>query len=232
MIPKIEASPTRQTTGQKVVDLKTKEAVLPHGKMSLEDINWLRSQPESVKQLYLDCLAVEQFGKQLRKLETNLSKRFFRSAKAVIEKQGLFHFEPITELSPAGRLRITGWKVENLHGYYYKSYWEVSPVEQDGSSEHIVTIKRTNCNHQENILSPSREHIVTTSSLKPLLHKGKKILNQCSTTPQLPTKVVEGGLASRLKRRKHPLGGCFLQETGCQRKNRLRRRMRLRSQAT
>jgi hypothetical protein len=69
-------------------------------------------------------VAVEQFGLQVRQIETNLSKNPFRFARIALQEQGLFRFEPITQLTKSGRSRITSWKVENLHGYYFKEYWE------------------------------------------------------------------------------------------------------------
>ncbi len=207
---------SRQPDAEKVVDLKLKEAVRPHVKMSLEDINWIRAQPPCVQQLWLDCVAVEQFGGQQRILESSLCDRFFRRAKTALEERKLFRFEPITQLSPAGRLKITGWKVENLHGYYNKQYWEFSP-----SSEQNVRMRGTKCSPHPNKMFLSSEQNVPLirtkcSDVEPKTLAGSAVensqlrLNHSPTTPQPPTKVVGGGIGGvgiPKETEESPLGG-------------------------
>lgn len=195
MLPQLDQSnkkldqSDKQRTYSKVVDIRTKEPVQPHVKSPLEDINWIRSQLPCVKELWLDCVAVEQFGRQTRRLETKLSRKSFQRAKAVLEEQGLFRFEPMFELSPSGRSKVTGWKVENLHGYYVKSYWEVSTLGQnDQPGEHNDHLTGQNDQPSGNFY--------TGSSRKPIPCKDLNFPNHVSTTPQLPTKVVGGGVRS------------------------------------
>lgn len=95
---------------------KKAKPVRHHIKISIEDLNWARSQKSCVQQLWLDCCAVEQFGNQQRELQTHLSDKSFRSAKSALEQKGLFKFEPICKVTQSGRSAIISWKVENLHG--------------------------------------------------------------------------------------------------------------------
>jgi 5-methylcytosine-specific restriction endonuclease McrA len=134
---------------------KNKKPIRHHVKASIEDINWVRSQLPCVQQLWLDCVSAEQFGKQMHKLETHLSDKSFRIAKAVLEKQGLFRFEQITELTSSGRAKVTGWKVENLHGYYYQREQERKQIREESYQEFLggkywkkvrrVVLKRDKC---------------------------------------------------------------------------------------
>ena len=101
---------------------KKAKPVRHHIKISIEDLNWTRAQKSCVQQLWLDCCAVEQFGKQLRKLETNLSDKSFRIAKTTLEKQGLFKFEPIVELSSSGRTKVIDGKLKTCTATITSTY--------------------------------------------------------------------------------------------------------------
>ena len=197
--------PTQQTSG-KVVDLKPKpkEAVRPHIKVSIEDINWLRLQPPCIQQLWLDCAAVEQFGCQQRELKSSLSSKSFRLAKAALQEQGLFHFEATTEVSPSGRSRIISWKVENLHGYYLKRFWEVLPA-----SGEVLPPERENLPASGEVLPPERENLPDVAAEIPTMTEVENFqprLNYMPTTHQLPTKVV-GGVVIPSQETEPPLGG-------------------------
>jgi len=103
-----------------------KPQVKPHCKVSIEDIDWIRNQPPCVQQLWLDCIAAEQFGGAEHTLETNLSHNAFKKAKKLLEEKGLFSFKEVFERKDSTRAKITGYRVKNLHGYYNKAYWECS----------------------------------------------------------------------------------------------------------
>jgi len=205
-----QGQPTGANTGStrthksagKVIDLKPKEAVRPHVKVSLEDINWVRSQPPCVQQLWLDCVAVEQFGLQVRQIETNLSKNPFRFARIALQEQGLFRFEPITQLTKSGRSRITSWKVENLHGYYFKEYWE----NPDTSNQNLTPESQKVISGGQNLTPESQKVISGGQNLTPESQKVGDVElemrsqqepvetqprpNHVPTTHQPPTKVV------------------------------------------
>ena len=208
----------RQSSDQdkKVIDLKSKEAVRPHIKVSIEDINWLRSQPPHVQQMWLDCAAADQFGSQQRQIETNLGRNFLAKAKLALEAQGLFKFERIYTTSKAGRAKATGWKVENLHGYYNKKYWEASSCNSatlHSFSAHIALEKGDDSTLLVHTLHSSSAHIAlkecketaTTLSMTEF-ENSQPLLNYCSTTHQLPTKVV-GGVVSIPKETEETLLG-------------------------
>ena len=197
---------THKSAG-KVIDLKPKEAVRPHVKVSLEDINWVRSQPPCVQQLWLDCAAAEQFGSQQRALKTSLSKNAFFKAKSALEARGLFEFERIYSLSKAGRGIVVGWKVENLHGYYRKNYWELLSHEMTTES-HFVTAESHFVTAESHFVT-AESHFVGEETAKTLtttkLENSQPSPNQVSTTHQPPTKVV-GGVVSILKEEDLPQG--------------------------
>ena len=230
---------THKSAG-KVIDLKPKEAVRPHVKVSLEDINWVKSQPPCVQQLWLDCVAVEQFGRQVRQIETNLSKNPFRFARIALQEQGLFRFEPITQLTKSGRSRITSWKVENLHGYYFKEYWEnpdtsnqnLTPESQKVTSGgHNLTPESQKVISGGHNLTPESQkvisggHNLTPESQKvgdvkletPSQQESASIQprpNQGSTTHQPPTKVVGGVVSIPSEETERPLGGAPTMQDG------------------
>jgi hypothetical protein len=191
-------SQNRKVRTGKVVDLKSKEAVRPHVKTSLEDLDWVRSQLPCVQQLWLDCLAVEQFGYQQRELKTCLSKNPFHKAKILLEEQGLFRFYAVTELTCSGRTKIIGWKVENLHGYYNKKYWEV-----ENYVAHKVTAESQKVTAESQKVTAESQKVTAESqkvgdeTAETLTVQGSDFsqprLNHPPTTPQPPTKVVGGG---------------------------------------
>lgn len=51
---------SKQRNERKLADAD--KSIRPHCKVSIEDINWVRQQPPSVQQLWLDSVAAEQFG--------------------------------------------------------------------------------------------------------------------------------------------------------------------------
>jgi len=102
----------------------SKPQVKPHCKASIEDIDWIRSQSPCVQQLWLDCIAAEQFGGAEHTLETNLSNNAFKKAKKALEEKGLFSFIDVFERKDSTRAKLSGHRVKNLHGYYNKAYWE------------------------------------------------------------------------------------------------------------
>lgn len=180
--------------GRNGLDKKARP-VRHHIKVSIEDLNWVRSQKSCVQQLWLDCCAAEQFGKQLRKLEANLSDKSFRIAKSTLEQQGLFKFEPVCKVTQSGRSAIIGWKVENLHGYYIKTYWEKLPDKR----ENLPAQKEDLPNEREKISLESEEILFEAEILpdvKPEHTNGKGFKtfqlspNYSSTPYQQPTKVV------------------------------------------
>ncbi len=194
----------RQSSDQnrKVVDLKPKEAIRPHIKVSIEDINWLRSQPPHIQQLWLDCAAADQFGCQQRELKTNLSKNFLPKAKSALEAQGLFKFERTYTTSKAGRAMATGWKVENLHGYYNKKYWEFSSHDSatSPSKRDVISLKEGCHLPLKGTSSPSKRDVISLKEgeetpetlAKREFENSQPRLNYMPTTHQLPTKVVGG----------------------------------------
>lgn len=186
-------------TAAKIVDIKSKgkdkEQIRPHVKASLDDINWVRSQSPCVQQLWLDCVAVEQFGGQERELKTSLSRNAFSKAKRALQDKGLFDFEEIYERANSGRACLVGWKVENLHGYYKKKYWELDaqemtvesqPVNPDGQPVTAECHEKTP--DGQTVCKVEAETTDITEFQKP-----QPRLNKLSTPPQPTTKVVEEG---------------------------------------
>lgn len=198
---------------------KDKEPVRPHVKASLEDINWVRSQPPCVQQLWLDCVAVEQFGGQQREVKTSLSRNAFSKAKSALEGKGLFKFEQMYAPAKSGRGFVVGWKVENLHGYYKKNYWELDAHEVTAQSQIMTAESQTVITQSQIVTAESHEktpdsQIVcntipeTHSMTKPV--SNQPLFNYPSTTPQPPTKVVEeGSREGSIAQETHqtPLGG-------------------------
>lgn len=201
----------------KILELKPKELVIPHLKVSLEDLNWVRSQPPCVQQLWLDCAAAEQFGSQQRKLETGLSKNSFPKAKAALEKQGLFKFERIYTTSRKGRAVATGWKIENLHGYYNKKYWEspseneaTSPSKRDESAQKegdIILVNGMNQHKKEDVLSQKMGEETAETLTRTTFENSQPMVNHCSTTHQLPPKGVGGVVSITSEEEEAPFKG-------------------------
>ncbi|WP_104900873.1 hypothetical protein [Nostoc sp. 'Peltigera membranacea cyanobiont' N6] len=111
------------------------KSIRPHCKVSIEDINWVRQQPPSVQQLWLDSVAAEQFGGSARKLDTNLTYKSFQKAGAALTAQGLFQFEEVFGRLPSGRPGLISYRVRNLHGYYNRFYWESSTSAETNSCD-------------------------------------------------------------------------------------------------
>ncbi|MHC5819384.1 MAG: HNH endonuclease [Nostoc sp.] len=85
-----------------------------------DDVVWARSQEPSVRQLWLECWYYDQFGKQAKILDSQLSYKSFHKAKKVLEEARLFKFSSIKQFCHQTKREKTVWKVENLHGYYYQ----------------------------------------------------------------------------------------------------------------
>ncbi len=111
------------------------KSIRPHCKVSIEDINWVRQQPPSVQQLWLDSVAAEQFGGAAHKLDTNLTYKSLQKAGAALTAQGLFQFEEVFGRLPSGRPGLISYRVRNLHGYYNRFYWESSTSEETNSCD-------------------------------------------------------------------------------------------------
>lgn len=204
----INSSVPGMAAGRNGLDKKARP-VRHHIKVSIEDLNWVRSQKSCVQQLWLDCCAAEQFGKQLRKLEANLSDKSFRIARSTLEQQGLFKFEPVCKVTQSGRSAIIGWKVENLHGYYIKAYWEDLPDKR----EDLPTEKEDLPNEREKI-SLESEEILFKAEILPDVEpeytnsKGFETFqlspNYSSTPYQQPTKVVGRVVNNMIPHEKQP----------------------------
>jgi len=186
---------------------KDKQPVKSHCKISLEDINWIREQEPCVRQLWLDCIAAEQFGGSAHTLKTSLDikGKSFRKAKSLLEQQGLFKFEPIHELKPNGQSIVAGWKVINLHGYYKKSYWEEDTVnehEASGSSggglgKEVPHLRETvggTSGSSTPYFGKFDPDLQPETIEKQELEEIQLYSNHQSTTSQLPTKVVREGV--------------------------------------
>ncbi|MHC5771876.1 MAG: hypothetical protein ACYTXI_41425 [Nostoc sp.] len=111
------------------------KSIRPHCKVSIEDINWVRQQPPSVQQLWLDSVAAEQFGGSAHKLDTNLTYKSLQKAGAALTAQGLFQFEEVFGRLPSGRPGLISYRVRNLHGYYNRFYWESSTSGETNSCD-------------------------------------------------------------------------------------------------
>jgi hypothetical protein len=97
---------------------------IDYRRISVQDFDWLTQQESCVLQLWAECMKAEGYGQHFAEIKVNLSERPFRRAKAALEEQGLFEFEPIFELSQAGRAMVVGWQVRNLHGTKNTEYWK------------------------------------------------------------------------------------------------------------
>ena len=128
-------------------------------------------------------------------METSLSDKSFRVAKSAIEQQGLFKFKPVCELTKSGRSTIVGWEVENLHGFYIKSYWEKPLVNQEN-----LPAGEEDLPPQSENLSPPRENFSSQPENLPDVEaenqaaqevKNSQLgLNKVSTPSQPITKVM------------------------------------------
>ncbi|WP_341531411.1 hypothetical protein WKK05_37505 (plasmid) [Nostoc sp. UHCC 0302] len=192
---------SKQRSERKQVD--PDKSIRPHCKVSIEDINWVRQQPPSVQQLWLDSVAAEQFGGAAHKLDTNLTYKSFQKAGAALTAQGLFQFEELFGRLPSGRPGLIGYRVRNLHGYYNRFYWESSTSEESNSCDEKAVHAGEKINQPEqNQNRPKVEQI--HADLESFQKNGQKsedlqgfqnpnnVSNYQLTTYQQPTNVVVG----------------------------------------
>ncbi|WP_226890066.1 hypothetical protein [Nostoc sp. MG11] len=130
------------------------KSIRPHCKVSIEDINWVRQQPPSVQQLWLDSVAAEQFGGAAHKLDTNLTYKSLQKAGAALTAQGLFQFEEVFGRLPSGRPGLISYRVRNLHGYYNRFYWESSTSAETNSCDEKAVHAREKVTQPE----PNQNH--------------------------------------------------------------------------
>ncbi|WP_256874804.1 hypothetical protein [Nostoc sp. C057] len=177
------------------------KSIRPHCKVSIEDINWVRQQPPSVQQLWLDSVAAEQFGGPAHKLDTNLTYKSFQKAGAALSAQGLFQFEEVFGRLPSGRPGLISYRVRNLHGYYNRFYWESSTSGETISCNE----KAVHAGEKTNQPEPNKNHpkVEQIQSDLELFQKNSQkseelqgfqnpnnVSNNPLTTYQQPTKVV------------------------------------------
>lgn len=195
-----------------------KKLVRPHCKVSIEDVNWVRKQSPAVQQLWLDCIAVEQFGGSHHTLDTNLSYNAISKAKKALLEKNLFDFKPIREGLPSGRSGVVGYQVQNLHGYYNKHYWELADTHEMKPETHEMKTEDQQMKPQVQEMKPE------SHEKKPESHEMKlnspetptqqdfqnpnNVINNELTTSQQPTKVVEEGVGVQATA---PLGGALPQ---------------------
>ncbi|AUB44364.1 hypothetical protein COO91_10587 (plasmid) [Nostoc flagelliforme CCNUN1] len=177
------------------------KSIRPHCKVSIEDINWVRQQPPSVQQLWLDSVAAEQFGGSAHKLDTNLTYKSLQKAGAALTAQGLFQFEELFGRLPSGRPGLIGYRVRNLHGYYNRFYWESSTSGENNSCDEkaIHVGEKTNApGRNENHLKveqiqPAKESFQKNGQKSEVccgFQNPNNVFNNPLTTYQQPTKVV------------------------------------------
>ncbi|MEH1810711.1 hypothetical protein [Nostoc sp.] len=190
---------SKQRSDRKEADVD--KSIRPHCKVSIEDINWVRQQPPSVQQLWLDSVAAEQFGGSAHKLDTSLTYKSFQKAGAALTAQGLFQFEEVFGRLPSGRPGLISYRVRNLHGYYNRFYWESSTSEETNSCDEKAIHAGKEINHAE----PNQNHPEVKqihADLESFQNNGQKseelqgfqkpnnLSNYPLTTYQQPTKVV------------------------------------------
>ncbi len=190
---------SKQRNDRKQTDAE--KSIRPHCKVSIEDINWVRQQPPSVQQLWLDSVAAEQFGGSAHKLDTSLTYKSLQKAGAALTAQGLFQFEELFGRLPSGRPGLIGYRVRNLHGYYNRFYWESSTSGESNSCDEKAVHAEAKINQPgRNENHPGVEQI--QSDWKSFQKNGQKseelqgfqkpnnVFNNPLTTYQQPTKVV------------------------------------------
>ncbi|MBD2248704.1 hypothetical protein [Nostoc sp. FACHB-888] len=190
---------SKQRSDRKQTDAD--KSIRPHCKVSIEDIKWVRQQPPSVQQLWLDSVAAEQFGGSAHKLDTNLTYKSLQKAGAALTAQGLFQFEEVFGRLPSGRPGLIGYRVRNLHGYYNRFYWESSMSGETNSCDE----KAVHAGEKTNAPERNENHLEVEqiqSDLESFQKNGQKseqlqgfqnpnnVFNYPSTTYQQPTKVV------------------------------------------
>ncbi|MBN3910227.1 MAG: hypothetical protein HWQ35_27900 [Nostoc sp. NMS1] len=190
---------SKQRSDRKQADAD--KSIRPHCKVSIEDINWVRQQPPSVQQLWLDSIAAEQFGGSAHKLHTNLTYKSLQKAGAALSAQGLFQFEEVFGRLPSGRPGLISYRVRNLHGYYNRFYWESSTSEEtnfcDEKAVHAgekTNAPERNENHPKvEQIQPDLESFQKNGQKSEDLQgfqKPNNVSNYSLTTYQQPTKVV------------------------------------------
>jgi hypothetical protein len=190
-----------QRKGDRSKQADADKSIRPHCKVSIEDINWVRQQPPSVQQLWLDSVAAEQFGGAAHKLDTNLTYKSFQKAGAALTAQGLFQFEEVFGRLPSGRPGLIGYRVRNLHGYYNRFYWESSTSEETNSCDQKPVQAGEKINHAEanqnhasvEQIRPDWKPFQKNAQKSEDLHSFQKpnnVSNYHLTTYQQPTKVV------------------------------------------
>lgn len=190
---------SKQRSDRKQTDAE--KSIRSHCKVSIEDINWVRQQPPSVQQLWLDSVAAEQFGGSAHKLDTNLTYKSFQKAGAALTAQGLFQFEEVFGRLPSGRPGLISYRVRNLHGYYNRFYWESSTSAETNSCDEkaVHAEEETNApgrdeNHPKvEQIQPDLESFQKNGQKSEDLQgfqKPNNVSNNLLTTYQQPTKVV------------------------------------------
>ncbi len=205
----VQRPQTQQVAG-KIVQLKPKESVRPHSKVPHTDLDWVLTQSSRIIRLFIESWRCESFGGQWRPLKSTLRGSHLRTAQKVLENAGLFKYEPIHELTKTSRHTVTGYKCQNLHGYY-SSYWDdVDPNRGDvDPNRGDVDPNRGDVDPNRGDVDPNRakEQPKTTAGTEFEISQPR--LNHVSTTPQLPTKVVGGGSSFPQETKEPPLGGAL-----------------------
>ncbi|MEH2029825.1 MAG: hypothetical protein V7K67_09135 [Nostoc sp.] len=180
--------------GNKRKRQKAEKAITrPHCKVSIDDVNWVRQQPPCVQQLWLDCVAAEQYGGAAHKLDTNLSRNSFLKASAVINGAALFEFEEVRSKTQSGRSGVTGFRVKNLHGYFNRHYWEnfdnqpLTPESQAVTAENQQVMPQ---NHQMMSECQNLTFSEAQTNIQQEFQNPNHGANNSLTTYQQPTKVV------------------------------------------
>ncbi|MEA5503921.1 hypothetical protein VB735_12525 [Halotia wernerae UHCC 0503] len=170
-----------------------KATTRPHCKVSIDDVNWVRQQPPCVQQLWLDCIAAEQYGGAAHNLDTNLSRNSFLKASAAINAVGLFEFEEVRSKTQSGRSGVTSYRVKNLHGYFNRHYWENFDNQSLTAESQAVTTENQQVMPQNHQMTSERQHLTFSEAEKHTqqeFQNPNNVSNNLLTTYQQPTKVV------------------------------------------
>ncbi|MBC1225412.1 hypothetical protein [Nostoc sp. UCD120] len=146
-----------------------------------------------MQQLWLDCVAAEQFGGAAHKLDTNLSRNSFLKASAVINGAGLFEFEEVRSKTQSGRSGVTSYRVKNLHGYFNRHYWENFDNQSVTVESQAVIPENQQVMPQNHQMIPERQNLTFSEAKKHTqqeFQKPNNVSNYPLTTYQQPTKVV------------------------------------------
>ncbi|WP_193200018.1 hypothetical protein [Nostoc sp. MG11] len=166
-----------------------KATTRPHCKVSIDDINWVRQQPPCVQQLWLDCIAAEQYGGAAHNLDTNLSRNSFLKASAAINAVGLFEFEEVRSKTQSGRSGITSYRVKNLHGYFNRHYWENFDNQSVTAESQAVTTENQQVMPQNHQMTPERQYLTFSEAkthTQKKFQKPNNVSNYPLTTYQQP----------------------------------------------